>query len=90
MDEPPDIVRDILERVAKLDPSFTPEMAEVVEIAVRQKWGGLKSYVSLARVREYRAAKVRDEFGRMSAQEIEQRHGVSRATIYRLWKRGRK
>jgi Mor family transcriptional regulator len=87
---PRDIVRDIIERLMAHEPSITEEIALRVEAEVRQTWGGAEVYVPKEAKRQSRVreAVVKDALSTMSTAEIQRRHGVSRATIYRLLKRG--
>jgi hypothetical protein len=82
-------------------PSFTVEAARIVEVEVRAEWGGQRveipkkyhairgpgrSVIPPATAQ----AVIRDVLAepKTSTEELTRRHGVSRASLYRLLKRG--
>jgi len=86
-----DLIRDIIERLMSSDASITEELALKVEAEVRRDWYGTQYEVAKSSPR-LRAAKeqaiVADALQpELTTSEIASRHGVSRATFYRLLKR---
>jgi len=92
-----DIVRWVLDRLLAHDPSITEELTLTVERETRAEWGGQEVRIwktSTGRVGRpprtpYDQAKAyADGVGTDTTTEILGKHGISRATLYRLVKRG--
>lgn len=93
----PDIIRWVIERMLAHDDSISQEMALLVEREARAEWGGEKHYVHKAVDRrdgrkplapEAERAVYEAGISSTPTEAIIQQHGVSRATLYRLMKRG--
>lgn len=86
----PDLVLVILRRVVEMNPSIDPETVLAIEAEIRLLYGGRRYFLPKRKKHptpEQRRAIVRDALTNMSTPEIERRHGVDRATIYRGLKR---
>jgi len=88
-----DIIVAVIEAFMRNDDSITEELALTVEREVRDEWAGIRpaqisrESTRLKRAREERVLKdVLDPAVQTS--EILNRHGISRASMYRLLKRG--
>ncbi len=94
----PDIIRWVIERMLAHDDSISQELALLVEREARAEWGGKSiEYVpkscdrkSARRPLSPEVERVVYEHGLSGAptEELLEQHGVSRATLYRLMKRG--
>jgi len=87
-----DIIRDVIERLMAHEASITEELALKVEHEARAHWGGQAPYVPKETKRQAHAREkvIADAVTTMPTQEITKRHGISRATMYRMLKRGGK
>lgn len=91
LDPEPDILQVVLQRVRAAGATLTDEQAQQVEDAVRAELGGLRARVPKRKKhpsREQRQAIFQEAMGSASDAEITERHGISRATLYRHIKRG--
>lgn len=84
-----DIVREILRQVAAAAPQCGPEEMRRIELEVRSRFGGRRWFVAKAKPvsPERHRAIVQDGLTNMSTAEIVSKHGISRATLYRLMKK---
>lgn len=93
-----DIIRWVIDRMLAHDDSITQELAITVEREARQEWGG-QSIGYVPKTSDRRAGRrPLDPAARQAAfeaattsaptREVLQATGVSRATLYRLLKRG--
>lgn len=93
-----DIIRWILDRVMAHDDSITEELALVIEREARAEWGGQRIDYIAKNADRKAARRPLDADARQAAfqaattnaptREVLQATGVSRATLYRLLKRG--
>lgn len=88
-DPEPDIVEVILRacRASGLD----ADAAFLIESRIRSEYGGLRVRIPKRKkhpTREEREMVLADGMTNMSTAEVTAKHGVSRATLYRLMKRG--
>lgn len=86
------IVTETLRSALRERPQDVPTEAARVLPGLRRALGGERHYIpkqgaTLGAEDQRRQAVVRDALTAMPTREIEQRHGVSRSTIYRLVKR---
>lgn len=84
-----DILSFVLHEVMRQHPSYTDEQARRLLPQLHATLGGDSYYVpkrSPTIVAESRDELYREALGPSSNQELQQRHGVSRATLYRLMK----
>lgn len=87
----PDIVQVVLQRVRAIAPSLSKEAAQQIEAEVRAQYGGLRVRIPKRKKHlspEQRAAAFRDGLSDAPTDEVAARHGIDRATLYRLMKRG--
>lgn len=86
-----DIVREILRLVTLAVPELGPDLARRVEIDVREQFGGRRWFVAKGKQRrltsDERKQFVIDAVSNLRDEELQQRYGVSRATLYRHMKR---
>ena len=87
-----DVLRDFLERliVALNDqPStFSEDLARQIESGVRQEWAGERSLILKDPDREARRQAAAQDLRRgESIQQVRDKHGISRAGVYRLLKK---
>ena len=98
-DHPPrDIIRWILDRLLAHDDSITQDLIATVEREARIEWGGQRiEYIPKTSDRrsgrrpldpETRRAALQAGLSNAPTREVVQATGVSRATLYRLLKRG--
>jgi len=90
-DREPDIVLVVLQRVRAAAPTFTEAQAQEIEAALRAEYGGMR--VRIPKRKKHpspseRQAIMREALGPATDEEITQRHGIHRATLYRMLKRG--
>ena len=91
-DPEPDIVAELLQRVAAMSPGFPPEVLAKVEQALRTEYGGMRVRIPKRRKNltpEQREALFKDGLTAMKTPEIVAKHKISRATLYREMKRFR-
>lgn len=91
--EDPDIVRVLIERVTPLVPEADRVALAQVELALRTEYGGLRVRIPKRRKDlrgAQREAAYRDALSDAPLQEVLERQGISRATLYRLVKKGPK
>jgi Mor family transcriptional regulator len=86
-----DIVREILRLVTLAVPELGPDLVRRVEIDVREQFGGRRWFVAKGKQRrlnsDERKQFVIDAVSNLRDEELQQRYGVSRATLYRHMKR---
>lgn len=84
-----DIVDEILVKVQEIDDGLTPEKALKIETAIRKAYGGSRVYVRQASKVEQQkiAEKVTRDYLDGSVEQVTSKHGISRATMYRMIKR---
>lgn len=91
-DREPDIVLEVLQRVRFTFPALTEALAQQIEAHIKAEFGGRRVRILKRKKHpsaEQREAIVRDALNpTASDQEITQRHGIHRATMYRMLKRG--
>lgn len=90
-DPEPDVVAYTLQMVIAMAPGFSAALARQVEERVKADYGGRRVFVPKGAKRltpEQRAAVYQDGLSAMPTEDIEARHNVSRATIYRVMKEG--
>jgi DNA invertase Pin-like site-specific DNA recombinase len=91
LDPEPDILQVVLLRVRAAAPLLTDEQARQIEDAVRAELGGLRVRIPKRKKhpnQEQRKAIFKEAMGSASDAEITERHGIHRATLYRMLKRG--
>lgn len=91
LDPEPDILLVVIHRVRELLPAITDEQAQQVETEARADLGGLRARVPKRKKHpsiKQRQAIFQEAMGSDSDAEITERHGIHRATLYRLLKRG--
>jgi len=92
LDPEPDILMVVLMRVRAAAPTaITDQQAQQIEEAVRAELGGLRVRIPKRKkhpTAEQRKAIFREAMGNASDAEITERHGIHRATLYRMIKRG--
>ena len=85
-----DVIRWVIERMMAHEDSITQELALIVEREARIEWGGQRIDYIARRCRSDPpdpAAVVQDyASSSLPAEEVAQRHGISRATLYRMVK----
>lgn len=87
----PDIVLEVLARVRACTPHLTDEQATQIERDIRTQFGGMRVRIPKRKKHpsdEQRQAIYRDGLTTATDQTIQQTHGISRSTLYRLLKRG--
>lgn len=91
LDPEPDILLAVLQRVRAVSPGLTDEQARQIEDYVRAELGGLRARVPKRKKhpsQEQRKAIFKEAMGSATDAEITERHGIHRATLYRMLKRG--
>lgn len=91
-EEPDDLVLVFLQRVTAMAPGFSQALAEQLEQEMRQQFGGRRVFIPKRKKHlgpAQRAQLKQDVLSSMSDEEIQSKHRVSRATLYRELKRGR-
>lgn len=92
-----DIIREAIDWLLANDEQFTQELALRFEREMRSQWGGVDNRPwKTPEGRPGRPAKqaydparaYADGLGNEPTETVTRRHGVSRATLYRLMKRG--
>lgn len=91
-DDDADIVREILRQVAEVAPECGPELMKRIELDVRQRFGGRRWFVAKGKqtrlTPEQRRKAFEDGLSGASTEDVARKHGIDRATLYRLMKRG--
>jgi Mor family transcriptional regulator len=85
-----DILRAIRDHLLAHDDSITEELWLTVEREIRDEYGGQEYYIGTREKKtpdELAEKVMKDVLTDMSTKEITKRHGISRATMYRLMKR---
>jgi len=87
-----DVVREILRQVALAAPELGPDVIKKVEVEVREEFGGRRWFIAKGKQKrlnpEERRRAFVDGLSQMPTEEVAQKHGIDRATLYRLMKRG--
>jgi DNA invertase Pin-like site-specific DNA recombinase len=89
MEEDPDIVQVIIQ--ACQSSGLDAAAAHEIELRIRAQYGGLRVRIPKRKkhpTRQERELVVADGVTNMSNEEIMGKHGISRATLYRMMKRG--
>ena len=87
----PDIIEILLAKVIAMAPSFSQALAQQIDRDVRAESGGQSMYVPKSRKHltpEQRQLAYQDGLSGMPTEQVTEKHGISRATLYRLMKRG--
>ena len=91
-DREPDIVLELLQDMRAFFPDITDEIAQQIEADLKARHGGRRVRINKRGkylTDEQREAMVKDALNpTVSDEEITQRHGIHRATMYRMLKRG--
>lgn len=90
LDPDPDIVDVILQACEAL--GLASDLARQVEAQVRTEYGGLRVRIPKRKKHpseRQRAKAFEDGLSGMSTEEVTAKHGISRATLYRLMKTGK-
>ena len=84
-----DIVDDILRRVRESSPSLTNDMSRQIELSIRRDYGGSRVYVrqTCRSEQKEKSEKIALEYINGSVDQVTERFGISRATLYRMIKR---
>lgn len=88
-EEDPDIVQVIM--LACREVGLDAAAAHEIELRIRAQYGGMRVRIPKRKkhpTRQERALVVADGVTNMSNEEIMGKHGISRATLYRMMKRG--
>lgn len=92
LDPEPDLLLVVIQRVRAKVPTLTDEQAQAIEAEARAELGGLRVRIAKRRKHltdEQRAAITREAITTAASdQDLVQRHGINRATLYRYIKRG--
>lgn len=91
MSKGPDIIRWVIDRMLAHDDSISQELALTVEREARAEWGGQSIPYIAKRCAADQAdpEAVRSDYQRIGdAGEVTRRHGISRAHLYRLIRKG--
>ncbi len=91
LDADADIV-EIIIRKAQAE-GLDADAAHQIEMAIRQEFGGMR--VRIPKRKKHPSPEVREQafvdgLSNMSTKEVTEKNGISRATLYRLMKRGAK
>lgn len=93
----PDLIETLLAMVRAEFPQCTDAQAEHIDERIRATWGGQRLHIAKTRARkpgnqakppEVLQRAYADALGAESTTVITRRHGISRATLYRLLKKG--
>ena len=90
LDPEPDLLLVVIQRVRLLTPGLTDAQAAMVESEVRAELGGLRVRIPKRRKHlseEQRQAIFKEAMSSDTDAEITERHGIHRATLYRMLKR---
>lgn len=88
-DDDPDIVQVII--LACQNSGLSAAAAHEIELQIRAQYGGLRVRIPKRKkhpTRQERELVVADGVTNMTNEEIMGKHGISRATLYRMMKRG--
>lgn len=91
LDADPDVIAYTLQVARALLPAISDAQAKQIEDDVKGKYGGRRFYIPKGAKRltpQQRAALYKDGLTATPTEAIVEKHGVSRATIYRLMKDG--
>ena len=92
MNEKKDVLRDYLDRLIEAvnDQQFSTDMARDLEKKVRREWAGERPLIRKYPDREERRVSARAALhGGDSVHQVMAQEGISRATVYRLFKKRR-
>lgn len=88
----PDIVQEVLRRVIAMSPGFSAALAQQIEQQVKAELGGQRVFVPKGvqtRLTPQQQLQVyQDGLSNMPTPEIQAKHKISRASLYRIMKRG--
>lgn len=82
---------DILELIIRLAQAegLPEEAAQIIEQTVRSEYGGQRVFIPKRKKGEHaRRQAFADAVSNLPTKEVTERHGISRATLYRMLKRG--
>lgn len=87
-----DIIRWVIDRMMAHEDSITQELALTVEREARAEWGGQRVEYIAKTCEADRARRVRAAVSALASSEepvgaVARRHGLHRATLYRMLKR---
>jgi len=91
LDPEPDLLLVVIQRVRAMVPQLTDAQAQQVEAEARAELGGLRARIPKRGKHpsaEQRKAIFNEAMGTATDAEITERHGIHRATLYRMLKRG--
>lgn len=92
LDPEPDLLLVVIQRVRAKVPALSDEQARAIEAEARAELGGLRVRIAKRRKHptgEQRAAITREALdSAASDDELVEKHGIHRATLYRYIKRG--
>ena len=86
-----DLVQVLLKRVAEAAPGISQETVDEIEREVREQFGGSRVFIPKRKKRlstEKKAQAYQDGLSDKSTEQVMAKHKISRATLYRLMKRG--
>lgn len=85
--EKEDFLSRLIRRVMELQPSFTEDVAVVLETQLRAEFAGEEIYVRKSPSREQMEADIKHRFNGRNALALAHEWGISRASVYRIAKR---
>lgn len=91
LDPEPDLLLVVIQRVRAMVPQLTDAQAQQVEADTRAELGGLRVRIPKRGkhpTAEKRKVIFQEAMGTATDAEITERHGIHRATLYRMLKRG--
>lgn len=92
LDPEPDLLLVLIQRAREFGPMDTDEKVQQFDALMRAELGGLRVRIAKRRkhlTEEQRASITREALNSAASdQELVQRHGIHRATLYRYIKRG--
>lgn len=86
-----DLVQVLLRRVAEAAPGISQEAVDEIEREVREQFGGSRVFIPKRKKRlsgEKRQQAYQDGLSDKSTEQVIATHKISRATLYRLLKKG--
>jgi len=83
MNDPRDLIRDILDRVKRADEKFTDAMALEIEQDVRSEWAGERVYIGKRNAELARKARAQGA----GAKELQERFGIKRRWAYQIMRK---
>lgn len=89
LDPEPDII-ELIMRACEAQ-GLDPDAARLIEAKIRDEYGGLRVRIPKRKkhaTEERRNSAYTDGLSGMPTEAIKEKHGISRATLYRLMKKG--